>query len=299
MAAEYKSEAERLQQLQNEKSKLEREEQELNAKRNRAKSALDKQYNRLLDDPDIDLVSFQKEYQDAWAQVKDNQSASLDGTVSDDGLPNNTLTVTWSQVSGPGTANFANANAVDTTATFTAAGAYTLRLTASDGSLTANDTMSVTVNSTGGTEERIAFDNIESASGGGGTGWSSVWTGSGDVRLTTSGRPRGSWHIRMRRTGMAQRSVNLSGVSNAKLVFYTRLFSFERSDRATVQLSTNGGSSFTTIRTFVNGDDNGVHTRYEIPLNTSSSNVVIRFDGDMSGSRDYYYIDDIEVRGVR
>ncbi|MEH0667388.1 PEGA domain-containing protein [Vibrio scophthalmi] len=78
MAAEYKSEAERLQQLQNEKSKLEREEQELNAKRNRAKSALDKQYNRLLDDPDIDLVSFQKEYQDAWAQVKDNQSASLE-----------------------------------------------------------------------------------------------------------------------------------------------------------------------------------------------------------------------------
>ncbi|MEL7292623.1 MAG: PEGA domain-containing protein [Pseudomonadota bacterium] len=78
MAAEFNSEAERLQQLQNEETKLKRQEQELNAKRNRAKSALDKQYNRLLDDPEIDLVSFQKAYQDAWAEVKDNQNAILE-----------------------------------------------------------------------------------------------------------------------------------------------------------------------------------------------------------------------------
>ncbi|WP_100752708.1 PEGA domain-containing protein [Vibrio salilacus] len=78
MATEFDSEAERLQQLRNEQDKLERQEQELNAKRNRAKSALDKQYSRLLDDPEIDLVSFQKAYQDAWTEVKDNQSAILE-----------------------------------------------------------------------------------------------------------------------------------------------------------------------------------------------------------------------------
>ncbi|KOO15291.1 chromosome partitioning protein ParA [Vibrio xuii] len=78
MASEYDSEAERLQQLQNENSKLKRSEQELNAKRNRTKSALDKQYGRLLDDPDIDLVSFQKAYQDAWSEVKENQSEMLE-----------------------------------------------------------------------------------------------------------------------------------------------------------------------------------------------------------------------------
>ncbi|HTL17655.1 MAG TPA: hypothetical protein VL793_10475 [Patescibacteria group bacterium] len=75
-------------------------------------------------------------------------SASLDGTVSDDGFPNppaNT-TVTWSKVAGPGTATFANAGAVDTTATFSVAGSYTLRLSASDGVLSASDTMTVTVN---------------------------------------------------------------------------------------------------------------------------------------------------------
>ncbi len=78
VASEFDSEADRLQQLKNDESKLKRGETELNAKRNRAKSALDKQYSRLLDDPDIDLVSFQKAYQDAWTEVKDNQSAMLE-----------------------------------------------------------------------------------------------------------------------------------------------------------------------------------------------------------------------------
>lgn len=75
-------------------------------------------------------------------------NASLDGTVTDDGLPNPPATVntTWSKVSGPGTVNFANANAVDTTASFSAAGSYLLRLTADDGQLSAFDEVIVTVN---------------------------------------------------------------------------------------------------------------------------------------------------------
>ena len=78
VASDFDSEAERLQQLKNDDEKLQRSKKELNAKRNRTKSALDKQYSRLLDDPDIDLVSFQKAYQDAWAEVKENQSAMLE-----------------------------------------------------------------------------------------------------------------------------------------------------------------------------------------------------------------------------
>jgi hypothetical protein len=71
--------------------------------------------------------------------------ATLDGTVSDDGLPSGTLSTTWSQVGGPGTASFADASAVDTTATFSAEGSYVLRLTASDGALSASDDVTVTV----------------------------------------------------------------------------------------------------------------------------------------------------------
>ncbi|MGD8110958.1 PEGA domain-containing protein [Vibrio sp. TRT 21S02] len=78
MATEFDSEADKLQLLKNEQAKLKREQQDLDAKRNRAKSALDKQYSRLLDDPETDLVSFQKKYQDAWTAVKNNQNAMLE-----------------------------------------------------------------------------------------------------------------------------------------------------------------------------------------------------------------------------
>jgi hypothetical protein len=74
-------------------------------------------------------------------------AVSLGGTVSDDGLPNPPATVTaaWSTVSGPGTVTFADAAADATTATFSAAGTYVLRLTADDGVLLAADDVTVTV----------------------------------------------------------------------------------------------------------------------------------------------------------
>ncbi len=71
--------------------------------------------------------------------------ASLDGTVSDDGRPNGTLSVTWTMDSGPGTVIFGNAASVDTTASFSLDGTYVLRLSASDGPLSNSDTMMVTV----------------------------------------------------------------------------------------------------------------------------------------------------------
>ncbi len=71
--------------------------------------------------------------------------ATLDGTVSDDGLPSGSLSSVWSKLSGPGTVTFANAAAVDTTAGFSAPGTYVLRLTASDGALSASGDMQVVV----------------------------------------------------------------------------------------------------------------------------------------------------------
>jgi hypothetical protein len=54
-------------------------------------------------------------------------TVSLNGTVSDDGLPGTTLATVWSKISGPGTVNFANNNNIDTTATFGSAGTYVLQ----------------------------------------------------------------------------------------------------------------------------------------------------------------------------
>ena len=74
-------------------------------------------------------------------------SANLDATASDDGLPaGSTLTRTWSKISGPGTVSFGNVNAQKTTANFSSAGTYVLRLTASDGALSSSDDVTITVN---------------------------------------------------------------------------------------------------------------------------------------------------------
>jgi len=74
-------------------------------------------------------------------------SAILDGTVSDDGLPNppGAVTITWSQVSGPGTVTFGDPYMVDTTASFSEEGSYLLELTADDGELSVSDQILITV----------------------------------------------------------------------------------------------------------------------------------------------------------
>jgi RHS repeat-associated protein len=75
------------------------------------------------------------------------ETASLNGTATDDGFPrNSTLAVNWSVVEGPGTVAFANASRAATTATFSQSGSYLLRLTANDGVLAASDEVTVTAN---------------------------------------------------------------------------------------------------------------------------------------------------------
>ncbi|WP_299447810.1 right-handed parallel beta-helix repeat-containing protein [uncultured Phycicoccus sp.] len=70
--------------------------------------------------------------------------AVLDGTVSDEGPA--PLSVAWSRVSGPAGVVFDDPGATDTTARFTAAGSYVLRLTATDGAgASASDDVSVAV----------------------------------------------------------------------------------------------------------------------------------------------------------
>lgn len=79
---------------------------------------------------------------DATASV--SGGSVLDGTVTDDGPA--PLTTTWSSLAGPAPVVFDDPSAPDTSARFTQAGTYTLRLTATDGAgLSAADDVVVTV----------------------------------------------------------------------------------------------------------------------------------------------------------
>ena len=76
-----------------------------------------------------------------------DNSVNLDGSVDNDGLPEgSSLSTEWSKKSGPGEVTFGDASDVDTTATFSEAGTYTLTLTATDGEKTTSDDVTVEVN---------------------------------------------------------------------------------------------------------------------------------------------------------
>lgn len=78
-------------------------------------------------------------------------SVALAGAVNDDGLPNppGMLTTVWSVVGGPGAVVFGDSAALSTTATFSAVGSYTLRLTATDSALSSSDDVVITVSGSG------------------------------------------------------------------------------------------------------------------------------------------------------
>ncbi|MBI4851551.1 MAG: hypothetical protein HY819_07140, partial [Acidobacteria bacterium] len=104
----------------------------------------------------VDVIGNIVSNQAPEVKAGDNQSitlpvnnVTLNGIVMDDGLPEGVdLTITWSKVSSPSgaTVTFSNANALTTTATFSMAGSYVLKLEASDSLLTASDTVTITVN---------------------------------------------------------------------------------------------------------------------------------------------------------
>ena len=70
-------------------------------------------------------------------------SVTLSGTATDEGL---SLTISWTEISGPSGVSFGTPNQAVTTATFPGAGTYVLQLTASVSQLSSSATTTVTVN---------------------------------------------------------------------------------------------------------------------------------------------------------
>lgn len=82
---------------------------------------------------------------DAYVAKNSAEGAQLAGTVRDDGLPDGELNAKWEMVSGPkgGKVVFADATSASTVATFNIEGDYVLKLTGSDGELSAEKSVTV------------------------------------------------------------------------------------------------------------------------------------------------------------
>ena len=177
-------------------------------------------------------------------------SATLDATVTDDGLPNPpaAVTVTWTKQSGPGTVTFGNANAVDTTASFSAPGTYMLRLTASDSVLESYDEIIVTVSASGPTWSETAnyyvdgFTGSDSNPGSSSQPWATLTKA---VSTATSGQKVLVWGGQ---TYTAALTFNNSGTSSAPITF--------KRDPATGTATINGnggtnGTLYTTTADYI------------------------------------------------
>lgn len=81
----------------------------------------------------------------ADAHLHLSEALSLSGLAADDGLTGVPLVTTWSVVDGPGAVKFGDVHALTTTASFSAAGIYRLKLAADDGALQAVDELRVLV----------------------------------------------------------------------------------------------------------------------------------------------------------
>ena len=118
-------------------------------------------------------------------------TVNLDGTVTDS--DNDPLTHIWSTASTAGLAAFGNPSAIDTTATFTTPGVYTLRLASNDGQETVHDELTVTVIGPQVIKQALIYEPFEQNPGAllgqpaSGTGLNRNWGASGYSLVVQSG----------------------------------------------------------------------------------------------------------------
>lgn len=146
----------------------------------------------------------------------------------------------------------------------------------------------------------IACDNFESGGWSGGTGWLWGWWHEGDSAVTTTGTPHaGTYHLRLRYyTGYVDRALDLSGRSNVRLQFWAKVSSFESGDY--LDLLVGPSASMTIVKTWTAADSDDTYHFVDIDLSpyTMSSEFYIALDAEMSGTLDYFYVDDMVVRVV-
>lgn len=97
-------------------------------------------------------------------------SVSLSGTATDDGMPSGVLVYLWSKVSGPGNVSFSNEASATTSANFATPGNYVLRLEVSDGDLISGDEVQVSIASNICLNKPVTVDSVYNASYVGGNG---------------------------------------------------------------------------------------------------------------------------------
>jgi hypothetical protein len=138
------------------------------------------------------------------------------------------------------------------------------------------------------------------------TGWG-IWTDGGTdcARINSNtGANSGSWSIQLRdnttTSMMTTGNMNLTSYNQVTVNFGFYANSFENGEDFWLQISTNGGTTYTTVKTWVAGTNftNNTHNAGTQTISGPfTSNTRFRFRADASADDDVVYIDDVVITG--
>lgn len=176
------------------------------------------------------------------------------------------------------------------------AGTYTVTVTDANG-CTAVGTVTLTTSSCN--TQTINSQGFES-------GWG-IWTDGGTdcARINNATFANsGNWSIQLRdntnTSVMSTTNQNLASYNQITVTFGYYTVGFATGEDFWLQLSTNGGSTYTTKEDFVMGTDfqNGQHNTATVVINGPfTTNTRLRFRSDASTDSDNVYIDDVVITG--
>ena len=213
---------------------------------------------------------------------------ALSGAVSDDGRPSGTLQSQWSVVSGPGTVTFGSPQSAESTASFSVAGTYVLRLTATDGSLSASDEVTVVVsNSTAAPADMVGFWNFMA---GRGASYPSQLGTTGGLQAGASVSSDG--RLQLSSTGQYYSVPNAAQLAITQAITLTAWIKPSNSGAQTILSKsgsgtngfelgiTSGGKLFVRFNQATSGDTYRVESTVNIPTTgTQWTHVAATFDG--------------------
>ncbi len=153
-------------------------------------------------------------------------------------------------------------------------------------------------NGGGGGCSEFDFNNLES-------GWG-IWNdgGSDCARVNSNHAYSGSFCIRIRDNSGASSStftdnLALASYSSVNVEFIFKPNSMEDGEDFFLEISTNGGSSYSTVVNYVAGTDfeNGIYYQATVGINnvTLTNNTRLRFRCDATSNADQIYLDDILI----
>lgn len=223
-------------------------------------------------------------------------TSDLDADFTDMSTDSDGSVVAWSWNFGDGNSSTQE----NPSHTYALAGNYTVSLSVTDdegATDSTSQTISVTAPSTGWQE--LVYDDFEG-------GWGIWLDGGSDAKWSTS-YAIGSRSINLQDNSSSSEtrlanSLDLTGYSELKIEFSYVVRSFENSEDFWLRYSDDGGSSWQTIKAFVNNIDfvdDGTRYYPVITINSGSynfsNNVLIKFECDASGNGDDVYLDNVLI----